>query len=164
MSSGLLSSASPNQRHARGESRESHCVDRQGRGLVAAGSAYAPVTYKGVTYVIAHINNAMLCPGLALGVIVSRASCITGGMIAAAASAVFSLVTVRQPGASLLPQADDLRSVSVTVAAAVAEVAARLRRFGKSEVREYRPAGTRHYVGAQYRRLIVSRKRASYFT
>jgi malate dehydrogenase (oxaloacetate-decarboxylating) len=94
-----------------------------GRGLIAAGSAYAPVTYKGVTYVIAHINNAMLYPGLALGVVVSRASRVTGGMIAAAASAVSSLVTVRQPGASLLPQADDLRSVSVTVAAAVAEVA-----------------------------------------
>ena len=61
--------------------------------------------------------------GLARGVLVSKASRITGGMIAAAASAVSSLVTVRQPGASLLPQADDLRSVSVTVAAAVAEVA-----------------------------------------
>ena len=76
-----------------------------------------------MTHVVAHINNAMLYPGLALGVLVSRASRITGGMIAAAASAVSSLVTVRQPGASLLPQADDLRSVSVTVAAAVAEVA-----------------------------------------
>jgi malate dehydrogenase (oxaloacetate-decarboxylating) len=30
---------------------------------------------------------------------------------------------VRQPGASLLPQVDDLRSVSATVAAAVAEAA-----------------------------------------
>ena len=95
----------------------------EGRGLIAAGSPYAPVTYKGVTHVVAHINNAMLYPGLALGVLVSRASRISGGMIAAAASAVSSLVTVRQPGASLLPQADDLRSVSVTVAAAVAEVA-----------------------------------------
>jgi len=44
-------------------------------------------------------------------------------MIAAAASAVSSLVTVRNPGASLLPHADDLRRVSATVAAAVAEAA-----------------------------------------
>jgi len=44
-------------------------------------------------------------------------------MFAAAASAVSSLVTVRQPGASLLPHVDDLRSVSATVAAAVAEAA-----------------------------------------
>ena len=48
---------------------------------------------------------------------------ISAGMFAAAASAVSSLVTVRQPGASLLPHIDDLRSVSVTVAVAVAETA-----------------------------------------
>ena len=34
-------------------------------------------------------------------------------------------MTVRQPGASLLPHIDDLRSVSVTVAVAVAEAAMR---------------------------------------
>jgi malate dehydrogenase (oxaloacetate-decarboxylating) len=45
-------------------------------------------------------------------------------MFAAAASAVSSLVTVRQQGASLLPHVDDLRGVSVTVAEAVAETAA----------------------------------------
>lgn len=94
-----------------------------GRALVATGSAFAPVTYKGVTYVVAQVNNAMLYPGLGLGAIVSRASRISAGMFAAAASAVSSLVTVRQPGASLLPHIDDLRSVSVTVAVAVAETA-----------------------------------------
>jgi malate dehydrogenase (oxaloacetate-decarboxylating) len=94
-----------------------------GRALIATGSAFAPVTYKGMTYVIAQVNNAMLYPGLALGAIVSRASRISDGMFGAAASAVSSLVTVRQPGASLLPHIDDLRSVSLTVAVAVAEAA-----------------------------------------
>ena len=94
-----------------------------GRALVATGSAFAPVTYKGVTYVVAQVNNAMLYPGLGLGTVVSRASRISAGMFAAAASAVSSLVTVRQPGASLLPHIDDLRSVSMTVAVAVAEAA-----------------------------------------
>ncbi|MGP8248222.1 MAG: oxaloacetate-decarboxylating malate dehydrogenase, partial [Bryobacteraceae bacterium] len=94
-----------------------------GRALIATGSPFAPVTYKGMTYVVAQVNNAMLYPGLALGSIVSRASRISDGMFAAAASAVSSLVTVRQPGASLLPHIDDLRSVSVTVAVAVAETA-----------------------------------------
>ena len=94
-----------------------------GRALIATGSAFSPVTYKGVTYVIGQVNNAMLYPGLALGAIVSRASRISDGMFVAAASAVSSLVTVRQPGASLLPHIDDLRSVSMTVAAAVAEAA-----------------------------------------
>jgi malate dehydrogenase (oxaloacetate-decarboxylating) len=94
-----------------------------GRALIATGSAFAPVTYKGVTYVIGQMDNAMLYPGLCLGTIVSRASRISEGMFAAAASAVSSLVTVRQPGASLLPHVDDLRGVSTTVAVAVAEAA-----------------------------------------
>jgi malate dehydrogenase (oxaloacetate-decarboxylating) len=96
----------------------------EGRALIATGSPFAPITYRGITYVVAQVNNAMLYPGLALGAIVSRATRISGGMFAAAANAVSSLVTVRQPGASLLPHVDDLRSVSVTVAVAVAEEAA----------------------------------------
>ncbi len=94
-----------------------------GRALIATGGPTAPVTHKGVTYVVAQVNNAMLYPGLALGAIVSRARRISDGMFVAAASAVSSLVTVRQPGASLLPHVDDLRSVSATVAVAVAEAA-----------------------------------------
>jgi malate dehydrogenase (oxaloacetate-decarboxylating) len=96
----------------------------EGRALIATGSSFAPVTFKGVTYVLGQVNNAMLYPGLCLGAIVSRARRISDGMFAAAASAVSSLVAVRQPGASLLPHIDDLRSVSMTVAAAVAEAAA----------------------------------------
>jgi malate dehydrogenase (oxaloacetate-decarboxylating) len=95
----------------------------EGRALIATGSPFAPVTYRGVTYVIAQANNAMLFPGLGLGAVVSRASRISDGMFNASANAVSSLVTVRQPGASLLPQIDDLRSVSATVASAVAETA-----------------------------------------
>ena len=95
----------------------------EGRALIATGGPCAPITHRGVTYAIAQVNNAMLYPGLALGTIVSRASRISDGMFAAAAGAVSSLVAVRQPGASLLPHIDDLRSVSVTVAVAVAEAA-----------------------------------------
>ena len=95
----------------------------EGRALIATGSAFAPITYKGLTHVIAQVNNAMLYPGLALGTIVSRANRISDGMFVAAASAVSSLVAVRQPGGSLLPHVDDLRSMSVTVGVAVAEAA-----------------------------------------
>ncbi len=92
----------------------------EGRALIATGSPFAPITYRGLTYVIAQVNNAMLYPGLGLGAIISRASRISDGMFAAAADAVSSMVIVRQPGASLLPHIDDLRSVSATVAVAVA--------------------------------------------
>ena len=94
-----------------------------GRALIATGSLFPPVTYREVTYVIAQVNNAMLYPGLGLGAIVARASRISDGMFMAAANAVSSLVSVHQPGASLLPHIDDLRSVSATAAVAVAEAA-----------------------------------------
>jgi malate dehydrogenase (oxaloacetate-decarboxylating) len=95
----------------------------EGRALIATGSPFQPVTYRGVTYVIGQVNNAMLYPGLCLGAIVSRARLISDNMFAAAANAVSSLVAVRLPGASLLPHVDDLRIVSLTVAVAVAEAA-----------------------------------------
>uniref|UniRef100_Q023A8 Malate dehydrogenase (Oxaloacetate-decarboxylating) n=1 Tax=Solibacter usitatus (strain Ellin6076) TaxID=234267 RepID=Q023A8_SOLUE len=94
-----------------------------GRALIATGSLFAPVTYRGLTYVVAQLNNAMVYPGLSLGAVVARARRISEGMFEAAAGAVSSLVTVRHPGASLLPHIDDLSSVSMTVAAAVAEAA-----------------------------------------
>jgi malate dehydrogenase (oxaloacetate-decarboxylating) len=94
-----------------------------GRGLIATGSASGPVTHRGVTHAIGHVNNVLLYPGLCLGAIVSRARVISDGMLTAASSAVSSLVAVRQPGASLLPLTDDLRAVAVTVAVAVAEAA-----------------------------------------
>jgi malate dehydrogenase (oxaloacetate-decarboxylating) len=95
----------------------------EGRALIATGSPFPPVTYRGVTYVIGQVNNAMLYPGLCLGAIVSRARRVSDNMFAAAANAVSSLVAVRLPGASLLPHVDDLRIVSLTVAVAVAEAA-----------------------------------------
>jgi malate dehydrogenase (oxaloacetate-decarboxylating) len=109
---------------ARVEARPADLITwTDGKALIATGASFAPVTFRGVTYVIAQLNNAMLYPGLALGAIVLRASRISDGILAAAADAVSSLVTVRQPGASLLPHIDDLRSVSATVAVAVAEAA-----------------------------------------
>jgi malate dehydrogenase (oxaloacetate-decarboxylating) len=95
----------------------------RGRALVATSSPFGPVTYRGMTHVIAHTSNAMLYPGLGLGAIVSRASRISDSMISAAANAISSLVAVRLPGASLLPHVDNLRTVSTTVALAVAECA-----------------------------------------
>lgn len=95
-----------------------------GRGLIATGIPVPPVTYEGVTYAIGQANNALLYPGLGLGAVVSRAARISDAMFAAAAEAVAGLVDLGTPGASLLPQVEDLRSVSATVAVAVAKQAA----------------------------------------
>jgi malate dehydrogenase (oxaloacetate-decarboxylating) len=96
-----------------------------GRALIATGIPVNPITYNGVTYVIGQANNALLYPGLGLGAIVSRARRISDGMLQAAADAVGGMVDVSIPGASLLPQVDNLREVSATVAVAVAEQAAK---------------------------------------
>ncbi len=94
-----------------------------GRALVATGSPFAPVTLAGTTYEIAQVNNALIFPGLGLGVVVARASRITDGMFLAAAQAVAEIVDPTTPGASLLPQVADLRTTSAAVAVAVARAA-----------------------------------------
>jgi malate dehydrogenase (oxaloacetate-decarboxylating) len=94
-----------------------------GRALVATGSPFPPVTLGGVTYVIGQANNALVFPGLGLGVIAARASRVTDAMLRAAAGAVAGMVDPTTPGAPLLPQVEDLRATSAAVAAAVARAA-----------------------------------------
>ena len=95
-----------------------------GRVLTATGSPFGPVTYEGRTYHIAQANNALVFPGLGLGVIVAKASRISDRMIAAAADAVATLSDATTLGGPLLPPMTDLRAVSAAVAAAVAATAA----------------------------------------
>jgi malate dehydrogenase (oxaloacetate-decarboxylating) len=96
-----------------------------GRALVATGSPFPPVTVGDITYSVAQANNALVFPGLGLGVVVAQAERITNGMIEAAADAVAHLSDATRPGAPLLPAVNDLRPVSAAVAIAVAQAAAR---------------------------------------
>jgi malate dehydrogenase (oxaloacetate-decarboxylating) len=96
-----------------------------GRGLVGTGTPWAPVPYKGTDYVIGQANNALIYPGIGLGTIVAAAAHVTDGMLLAASEAIAGLVDVSRPGAGLLPQVDNLRAVSATVAVAVAKQAVR---------------------------------------
>ncbi|MGH3513820.1 MAG: NAD-dependent malic enzyme [Pseudonocardiaceae bacterium] len=94
-----------------------------GRALVATGSPFPPVLRGGITHRIAQANNALVFPGLGLGVTVARARRINQPMIAAAADAVARLSDATAPGAPLLPPIEDLRTVSAAVAVAVAVAA-----------------------------------------
>ncbi|MCT9931824.1 NAD-dependent malic enzyme [Planotetraspora sp. A-T 1434] len=96
-----------------------------GRALVVTGVPSGPVMHDGVGYAIGHADNALVYPGLGLGAIVSRATRISTGMLSTAAETVAGLVDVHTPGASLLPPVDELRTVSATVAADVADRAAK---------------------------------------
>jgi malate dehydrogenase (oxaloacetate-decarboxylating) len=94
-----------------------------GRALIATGSPFPPVPHNDRSYHIAQANNALVFPGLGLGVTVARASRITDHMIAAAAEAVARLSDATTPGAPLLPPVDNLRAVSAAVAVAVVAAA-----------------------------------------
>lgn len=110
---------------ARAEARPADLLAwTDGRALIATGSPFAAVELDEVRYEIAQANNALIFPGIGLGVIVSKASRVTDTMIAAAAGAIASAATDRKPGASLLPAMTQLRAISARVAVAVAEQAA----------------------------------------
>jgi malate dehydrogenase (oxaloacetate-decarboxylating) len=91
-----------------------------GAALVATGSPFEPVRYDGVRYEIGQANNALVFPGIGLGVIAAQASRVTDGMLAAAAHAVANLTDSSARGAALLPPVSELRDTSVAVAVAVA--------------------------------------------
>ena len=95
-----------------------------GRALVATGSPFPPVDHDGRTHVIAQANNALIFPGLGLGVSVVKARRVSTGMLTAAAAAVARLSDAGTSGSALLPPVDDLRLVSAAVGIAVAEAAA----------------------------------------
>jgi malate dehydrogenase (oxaloacetate-decarboxylating) len=92
-----------------------------GHTLVGTGSPFAPVEVNGKLVRIAQINNSYIFPGLALGILVSRARRVTDGMIMSAAKKLASLSPARQDkSAALLPPIGDSRKVGLAVGEAVA--------------------------------------------
>ena len=97
-----------------------------GRAVIATGSPFAPVDVGGVRTEIAQANNVFVFPGIGLGTIVSEASRITDRMILAAAQALAAEVGAdRLAAGALYPSIADLRTVSRSVALAVAREAIR---------------------------------------
>jgi malate dehydrogenase (oxaloacetate-decarboxylating) len=90
-----------------------------GRALIATGSPVAPVEYDGTTYTIGQANNVLVFPGLGLGIIVAGARLLTQGMLQAAAKAIVRQANPTNPGDSLLPDMQNLATISTAVAEAV---------------------------------------------
>jgi malate dehydrogenase (oxaloacetate-decarboxylating) len=90
-----------------------------GKALITTGTPVAPLEYDGVTYTIGQANNVLVFPGLGLGIIVAGARLLTTGMLHAAAKAVAKQASPARPGDSLLPDVQNLSTVSVAVAEAV---------------------------------------------
>jgi malolactic enzyme len=94
-----------------------------GKAFVATGIPSDTVSYKGVDYVIGQANNALIYPGLGLGMLASEASLLTDEMIGAAAHSLSGIVNPGQPGAPVLPPFKYVADVSIKVAEAVAKKA-----------------------------------------
>lgn len=94
-----------------------------GKAFVATGVPSDTITYKGVDYQIGQANNALIYPGLGLGMLASEASLLTDEMIGAAAHSLSGLVDLTQAGAPVLPPFQYVADVSIKVAEAVANMA-----------------------------------------
>jgi len=99
-------------------------VHSDGRALVATGSPFEPVLFKGSKHVIGQCNNVFVFPGVGLGVLISEASRVTDAMFLAAAQALAEFTILHPSGEECLyPSLKDLRAVSREIAFRVAQTA-----------------------------------------
>lgn len=96
----------------------------EGRAIVATGSPFPPVNYKGQLYPIAQCNNSYIFPGIGLGILASNSRKITDGMLMAASLALADLSPLAIDGkGALLPDINDIQKVSKEIAMQVGKKA-----------------------------------------
>jgi len=96
----------------------------EGRALVGTGTAFPPPIIGGKKVDIAQTNNSYIFPGLALGIIASKARRVTDAMVKAAAQElVRHLPTQKDKEASLLPPIVEARELGRLIARAVGKQA-----------------------------------------
>jgi malate dehydrogenase (oxaloacetate-decarboxylating) len=92
----------------------------EGKALIATGTQFSDVVYKGTTFQIGQCNNSFIFPAMGLGILASKANRVTSNMFLAAAEALSGLSpALKAKGASLFPLADQIRDVALHLAAAV---------------------------------------------
>ena len=92
----------------------------EGRALIGVGSPFGPVSFGGKRVLIDQTNNSYIFPGLALGIVASKAKRVSDTMIMAAAKELARLVpTHADKHASLLPSLSESRRLGRSIAQAV---------------------------------------------
>ncbi|PKL44605.1 MAG: NAD-dependent malic enzyme [Candidatus Riflebacteria bacterium HGW-Riflebacteria-1] len=122
----------------------------QGNALVATGSPFGSATWQGQTMPVAQCNNALVFPGIGLGMLISQAQQLTDNMLLAASSAVSRSSSEAPDSNRLLPGFDNILKISRTVALAVAETAMQEGAAQLKTDRELEAALTKHTWAPEY--------------
>lgn len=96
----------------------------QGKALIATGSPFDPVKYGDHEIPIAQCNNALVFPGIGLGILAAKPTSLTDDMLWAAVQATAQFAPIaKDPYAALLPSLEHFEMLSRKIALAVAEQA-----------------------------------------
>ena len=96
----------------------------EGRALIGTGTAFDPVNVGGKKIRIAQTNNSYIFPGLALGIVASKAKRVTDTMVKAATEELIRhLPTQKDKNASLLPPISEARELGRQIGLAVGKQA-----------------------------------------
>lgn len=138
-----------------------------GKALVATGSPFPPVEYKGTTFRIAECNNSVCFPGIGLGCVLGRVKLLSDGMLVAAVSALACeapAVKENNPTKELCPGVERAREVSIKIAVAVLKQAAKEHLLQAENVPINEDEELREWVEAQmwqaeYRELVLDKQK-----
>lgn len=96
----------------------------EGDVIIATGSPFEPVEYKGKTYNIVQCNNSYIFPGLGLGVVSANINRITDEMLMVASETLAAASPLANTGkGDLLPPLTSIAQLSKTIAFNIAKVA-----------------------------------------
>lgn len=96
----------------------------KGKALIATGTAFPAIEYHNRMVEIAQCNNALVFPGIGLGVLAVTATRLTKDMILAAAETLCKFAPSKKDSfLPLLPSLDDAQTVAKEIAIAVARCA-----------------------------------------
>ena len=123
-----------------------------GEVVIATGSPFKPVEYKGKTYPIAQCNNSYIFPGIGLGVVAGKARLISDEMLMAASNALASASPMaNHGGGALLPPLTQIADLSRQIAHAVARVAMEQDLALEMTEEALQDAINRHFWAPEYR-------------
>jgi malate dehydrogenase (oxaloacetate-decarboxylating) len=128
-----------------------------GRALIGTGSPFDPVNVAGKKVNITQTNNSYIFPGLALGILASKARHVTDAMVKAATEELIrQLPTQKNKEGSLLPPISDARALGLLVGMAVGIQAIKdgqARVSGEEELQREIRANTWEPVYVPYERI-----------